>query len=161
LDPDGVLLDLDAVVLGASLLDIGKLAVPDAVLNKPEPLTDEEWALVRRHPRTGRQILEPLTDDEVVLSIVSWHHERWDGSGYPDALAQDATPLGARLVAVCDVLAAMTSERAYRRAMPWEAAVEAVRSGFGSLFDPGLAEPFAAALERLRAVHLEATGGDG
>ncbi len=133
------LLDPDALKLACELHDVGKIGVPDAILNKEENLTSEEFDQVRKHPRTGRRILEPLLDDPVVLAVVSWHHERWDGTGYPDGLAGDAIPIAARIVAVADALDAMTSERAYRPALTWDEALAQIRELAGSQFDPSVA----------------------
>ncbi len=145
----------DALRLGCQVHDVGKIGVPDAILNKPDTLSEEEFALVRTHPRTSRRILEPLIGDEVVLGIATWHHERWDGEGYPDGLIGEAIPVPARVVAVADALEAMTSARAYRSRLDWDEAVEVIRSRFETHFDPALETPFEAALPELRAICLE------
>jgi len=137
--------------LAGDLHDVGKIGVPDNVLNKPGRLTPEEYALVQRHPETGAHILEPLIDDPLVLGVVRWHHERWDGKGYPDGLAGDAIPLGARVLAVADTLDAMTSRRAYRDGVPWETAVEEIRRCTGTQFDPRVSAAFEKALPVLEA----------
>ena len=96
-------LDLDAVrnvELGAVLHDIGKVRVPESILNKPGPLTESEWAIMKTHPEVGEHILRPIQSLQAILPIVRHHHERWDGTGYPDRLAGRAIPLGARIVAV-------------------------------------------------------------
>lgn len=161
LDPDHALLDRDALRLACELHDVGKIGVPDAILNKEGRLTGEEFELVRRHPRTGRRILEPLLDDETILAVVSWHHERWDGGGYPDGLAGEAIPLAARVVGLADALDAMTSSRAYRRALPWDAVVEQVNELSGIQFDPGLVELLDRALPGLRAIYRVHTTVEG
>ena len=134
------LIDPDLLKLACELHDVGKIGVSDAILNKEARLTTEEFSQVRKHPRTGRRILEPLLDDPVVLAVVSWHHERWDGAGYPDALAGDTIPIAARIVAVADALDAMTSERAYRPALGWDEALQQMRELAGSQFDPSVVE---------------------
>jgi putative two-component system response regulator len=142
------------VKLACDLHDIGKLAVPYHVLNKEGSLSDEEYARVREHPAAGRTLLEPLMqDDDLVLSITSWHHERWDGKGYPDGLAGQAIPLPARLVAIADSLDAMTSPRAYRAGLEWDDAVGQIRARAGTQFDPGLLPAFESALPSLKAIH--------
>src|SRR5262249_58843793 len=111
-------LDLEAVrsvELGAVLHDIGKVRVPESILNKPGKLTETEWEIMKTHPEVGERILSPIQSLQAVLPIVRHHHERWDGTGYPDALAGRAVPLGARIVAVCDAYRAMTEDRPYRK----------------------------------------------
>lgn len=143
-------LDLPSLRLACELHDVGKIGVPDAILNKETGLTRDEFAEVRLHPVVGRRILEPLFDDDTVLAVVSWHHERWDGGGYPDGLAGEAIPLVARLTSIADTLDAMTSRRAYRQALPWDAAVDEIRANAGHQFDPALLPVFERALPVLR-----------
>lgn len=142
--------DLEPLRLACELHDVGKIGIPDAILNKNGPLTEDEYDEVRRHPLTGRRILEPLVSDETVLSVVRWHHERWDGTGYPDGLEGDEIPGAARLVSLADALDAMTSTRAYREALPWNVAVDQIRTLSGSQFDPTQVEVFERALPVLR-----------
>jgi diguanylate cyclase (GGDEF)-like protein len=149
------LIDPDLLKLACELHDVGKIGVSDAILNKEGRLTTEEFTQVRKHPRTGRRILEPLLDDPVVLAVVSWHHERWDGAGYPDALAGDTIPIAARIVAVADALDAMTSERAYRSALSWEEALKQMRDLAGSQFDPGVVELAGRCEKELREIFEE------
>ena len=132
-------LDLEAVrnvELGAVLHDIGKVRVPEAILNKPGPLTEEEWAVMRTHPEVGQRILEPIQSLQAILPIVRHHHERWDGDGYPDRLSGRAIPLGARIVAVCDAYRAMTEDRPYRAAMDEAEARRELEACAGEQFDP-------------------------
>lgn len=140
--------------LAGDLHDVGKIGVPDNVLNKPGRLTSEEFELVKKHPVTGSHILEPLIDDPLVLGVVRSHHERWDGRGYPDGLAGEDIPLAARVLAVADTLDAMTSHRAYRRGLPWEEVVEEIRRCSGAQFDPRIVEAFEEALPRLEEQYL-------
>ena len=106
-----------AVRQGAELHDIGKLAVPDAILNKPGPLDEAEWAFMRRHTLVGERILAAAPALADVARLVRSSHERFDGSGYPDGLAGVSIPLGSRVIAVCDAWDAMITDRPYRRAM--------------------------------------------
>jgi HD domain len=122
--------------LGSILHDVGKIGVPDAILLKPGPLTDEEWQIMRQHPAIGEQMLRPIDFLSSVLPIVRHHHERWDGGGYPDRLVEKSIPLGARIVSVCDTFDAMISDRPYRAGLPVEAAVEELMKCSGTQFDP-------------------------
>ncbi len=110
--------DADAIAQAGLLHDIGKIGVPEAVLTKSGPLTEIEWRAMRRHPLVGAQIVAPFDFLAGGALIIRHHHERWDGSGYPDGLRGEAIPLGARIVAVADVYDALTSDRPYRPALP-------------------------------------------
>lgn len=148
-------IDAERLRLGCWVHDLGKIDVPKSILNKAGPLSPEEFDRVRAHPETGRTLLTPLLGDDLVLAITGWHHERWDGSGYPDGLSGEAIPLAARIVSVADALDAMTSARAYRPGLAWEDAVRQIRDRAGTHFDPGLVEPFNDALPVLRQLFLE------
>jgi diguanylate cyclase (GGDEF)-like protein/putative nucleotidyltransferase with HDIG domain len=124
--------------IGALLHDVGKLIVPAEVLNKPGKLTDEEWALVRKHPEAGEQMLADVQFPWDVSPMVRSHHERWDGKGYPDGLAGEAIPLPARILCVADVYDALTTERSYKRAFSQLEAIEIMRREVGKQFDPQL-----------------------
>lgn len=128
--------------LAAQLHDIGKLAVPDAILNKPDRLTHEEFAVVKEHPATGERILAPVIRQPEVLAAIRGHHERLDGSGYPDGLKGDEIPLLARLIAIPDCFDAVTTSRAYRSAMGLGPALDLLREGAGTHFDPDLVRVF-------------------
>jgi HD-GYP domain-containing protein (c-di-GMP phosphodiesterase class II) len=134
--------DLVHVRRGALLHDIGKMAIPDSILLKPGPLTDEEWALMRRHPEVAREFLDPITFLRPALPIPLYHHEWWDGSGYPDGLKGENIPLVARIFAVVDVWDATISDRAYRPAWTEERVRENIRSLAGTKFDPRIVELF-------------------
>jgi HD-GYP domain-containing protein (c-di-GMP phosphodiesterase class II) len=127
---------------GFFLHDIGKVGVPEAVLCKPGPLDDEEWAVMRQHPSIGAQIVSPIRFLAGAVEIVASHHERWDGGGYPRGLRGADIPLPARIFSVADSFDAMTSDRPYRAAMPLERALEEIRAGGGSQFDPDVAAAF-------------------
>jgi putative nucleotidyltransferase with HDIG domain len=128
----GALRELDAA---ARLHDLGKIGVPDVILNKPGPLSAAEWETMRRHPAWGAEALRLVPGTEAVADVVRAHHERWDGTGYPDGLAAEAIPPAARIIAVVDAWHAMTSDRSYRRALDAEHARQELTDGAGSQFD--------------------------
>jgi diguanylate cyclase (GGDEF)-like protein len=130
--------ELDEVVRAAELHDVGKLAIPDEILSKPGPLTQEEWIFVRRHPLVGERILSVAPALLPIAKIVRASHERWDGSGYPDGVAGEEIPFGARIVAVCDAFDAMTTARPYSPARSVEEALEELRACSGTQFDPAI-----------------------
>ncbi len=132
---------------GAKLHDIGKVAMPDGILFKPGPLTDEEWVIMRRHPLIAAEILKPISYLAPALSIPRFHHEKWDGSGYPDGLAGEDIPLAARLFAFADVYDALTSDRPYRRAWPQADALEYIRKNSGTHLDPNIVAVFIRMME--------------
>ncbi|MGH2675904.1 MAG: HD-GYP domain-containing protein, partial [Actinomycetota bacterium] len=127
---------------GAQLHDIGKIGVPDAILNKPAELTAEEWEWIRAHPQVGWEIASRAPSLRSALEVVRHHHERWDGSGYPDGRVATDAPLMARIAAVADVWDALTSDRAYRPAWPADQALTHLVAGSGQLFDPACVEAF-------------------
>ncbi len=129
-----------------ALHDIGKLAIPDAILSKPGPLTEDEWAFVRRHTAIGERILRSAPALASVAPIVRSVHERFDGGGYPDAIAGEQIPLASRIVAVCDAFQAMVSDRPYRTAMSAEGALAELRACAGTQFDPMVVDAFARGL---------------
>jgi HD-GYP domain-containing protein (c-di-GMP phosphodiesterase class II) len=133
---------------GAVFHDIGKIAVPEAILNKRGPLTPAERREVERHTIVGEQILAPVEFLAGVRTLVRHEHERWDGTGYPDGLAGEAIPLGSRIILACDAFHAMTSDRPYRAAMRTVEAIAELRRNAGSQFDPRVV---AALLEVLSA----------
>jgi diguanylate cyclase (GGDEF)-like protein len=132
--------DLRTLRYAAVFHDIGKLAVPEAILNKPGPLTEEEFAIVQRHTVVGEQILAPVEFLADVLPLVRGAHARWDGAGYPDGLAGEEIPLGARIVFACDTFEAMTTDRPYRAALPDEEARAELRRAAGTQLDPRVVE---------------------
>jgi diguanylate cyclase (GGDEF)-like protein len=133
---------VDEVARAAELHDIGKIAIPDAILHKPGPLDVDEWRLMREHTVVGDRILGAAPAMRPVAAIVRSSHERYDGAGYPDRIAGERIPLGARIVAVCDAYDAMTSERPYKGRMPREAALDELRRCAGTQFDPRVVEAF-------------------
>jgi two-component system cell cycle response regulator len=129
---------LDEMLRAAELHDIGKLAIPDEILDKPGPLNDSEWQFMRQHPLVGERILNADPAMRPVARLVRSSHERWDGTGYPDRLAGTAIPLGARIIAACDAYEAMTSERCYQAARSSDDAIAELRRNSGSQFDPAV-----------------------
>jgi two-component system, cell cycle response regulator len=127
---------IDETLRAAELHDVGKLAIPDAILNKPGPLDRAEWEFMRQHPIIGERILAAAPALAPVAKLVRASHERWDGRGYPDGLDGDQTPIGARIVAVCDAYEAMTANRVYQNARTPEQALAELRRSAGSQFDP-------------------------
>src|SRR5438270_2410406 len=149
---------LDDGSLGCSFLlhDVGKIGISDQVLLKPGPLTVAERELVRAHPALGAEILHGVTMLQGAgIEVVRYHHERWDGAGYPGRLAREDIPLGARIFAVADTLDAMTTDRPYRAALDWDDAVEEILAQSGRQFDPGVVQAFVAVEERLYNVYEE------
>jgi response regulator RpfG family c-di-GMP phosphodiesterase len=136
-----------AIRIGAFLHDIGKIGVPADVLARRGELSEPERRVVERHCEIGGRLLEPLGLGEEVVATVRFHHERWDGSGYPDGLAGDGIPLGGRIVQVADAFDAMTSDRPWRSARTQAAALAELRREAGRQFDPALAKEFAALVE--------------
>jgi diguanylate cyclase (GGDEF)-like protein len=130
------------VSTAALLHDVGKIGVPDKVLNKTGKLTTEEWQAIRIHPKLGATIIGNVPDLVPCVNVVLHHHERWDGTGYPEGLAGEEIPIEARILAVADAFEAMTAVRPYRPALCHEKAIEELREGAGSQFDPDLVEAF-------------------
>ena len=152
-------IELEAITMGALLHDIGKLGVPEYVLLKPGRLTDEEFAKIKQHPQIGADILHPVEFPWPVLPVVRSHHEKWDGTGYPDGLKGEEIPRTARILAVADVYDALTSSRSYRSAWTHERACEVIIKDRGTHFDPVIADAF---LEIITGVVEEmAREGDG
>jgi len=141
----GRMLELDMpsqveLEFAARLHDVGKIQVPDAVLNKPGPLDDRESDVIRCHAAWGSETLARIPGLEAVATIVRFHHERWDGAGYPDGLSGPHIPLASRIISVCDAYGAMTCDRPYRRAMPAGNALREIRAASGTQFDPAVVE---------------------
>jgi putative nucleotidyltransferase with HDIG domain len=149
--------ELEAIEVGALLHDIGKIGIPERILNKRGPLDEAEWKVMREHPVISDYILSGLDLHPIVRQVARHSHERIDGAGYPDGLAGDAVPLPARIVLVADALDALTSDRPYRRGRPVAAALEELHAHSGTQFCPTVL----AALERLHAEEPELFGTVG
>ena len=144
LQPD----ELRVLELAGIFHDIGKIGVASNIINKPAALDPDEMAEMQKHPEIGAQILAPVEFLQPVRPIVRAGHERWDGKGYPDGLAGEDIPLGARIIFVCDAYHAMTSDRAYRKALPEEEALRRLAEAAGTQFDPGVVDAFMRVHER-------------
>jgi len=132
--------ELEMVHIAAHLHDIGKIGVPDQILRKPGWLLPHEWAAIQRHPEIGAGILAKSRQLKMVAAVVLHHHERWDGKGYPEGLKGEAIPFGSRIIALCDAVDAMTSERPYRPAITWRQCWEEVVTNKAIQFDAVLVE---------------------
>jgi HD-GYP domain-containing protein (c-di-GMP phosphodiesterase class II) len=134
--------ELTDIYRGALLHDVGKIGIPDAILRKPGKLNAEEWVEMRKHPEIGDRILQGIQFLDGARPIVRAHQERYDGKGYPKGLKGTEIPLGARIFAVVDTLDAMTSDRPYRKALPYEAAYDEITRFRGVQFDPDVVDAF-------------------
>ncbi len=134
--------EVERIETAARVHDLGKIAVPDAVLLKPGPLTEEEWKIMKTHPVVSAEILQGLKIYENCIDIVRHEHEHWDGTGYPAGLKGEEIPLGARIIAVADVWHALLSDRPYRKAYTKEEAKKIMRDMAGKVLDPKLVELF-------------------
>jgi len=151
---------IDLLTKSAPLHDIGKVGIPDSILQKPGPLTSEEWVIMKTHSWLGSEAIEQAEADvdqsidflALAKEIAHWHHEKWDGSGYPDGLIGDAIPLSARLMAVADVFDALISPRVYKPAMSYEKAREIITEGCGSHFDPDIVAAFLEDFDAITAI---------
>jgi response regulator RpfG family c-di-GMP phosphodiesterase len=153
---DPRLLDDPSLEYGFLLHDVGKIGVPTQILEKRGPLSGAEWKLIQAHPAIGADILGQVTLLQGRgLDVVRAHHERWDGSGYPQGLAGEEIPLGARIFALADTLDAMTSDRPYRRALSWERATDEILGQTGRQFDPKVVKAFSVRERRLRRIFAE------
>ncbi|MBR5336883.1 MAG: HD-GYP domain-containing protein [Lachnospiraceae bacterium] len=132
--------DLEDIYNMAMLHDIGKIGVPDAIINKPTKLTDEEFYIIRKHPVTGYEILSEMPEFKEISAGARWHHERYDGTGYPDGLAGEDIPLFARIITVADAYDAMTSNRSYRLYMSQDTVIAELKKGKGKQFDPDITD---------------------
>jgi two-component system cell cycle response regulator len=147
--------ELDVLARAAELHDVGKIAIPDAILTKPGPLNAEEWGFMSRHTILGERILAAAAALRPVARLVRSSHERFDGRGYPDGLQGEGIPLGARIIFVCDAFDAMTSDRSYSSAVPTAEAIAELRACAGSQFDPTVVEAFVASFGQSPSVDAE------
>jgi HD-GYP domain-containing protein (c-di-GMP phosphodiesterase class II) len=143
--PNSLLSQLD---LFAMLHDIGKVAVDDKILSKPGPLTSKERSVMETHPEIGYRIVKSSAELAPVAEYILYHHERWDGKGYPHGLSGDKIPLLSRVLAVVDAFDAMTHDRVYRKAMPVKGALAEIQKNSGTQFDPEVVKAFTAVIEK-------------
>jgi putative two-component system response regulator len=151
---------IDLLTKSAPLHDIGKVGIPDSILQKPGRLTPEEWMIMKTHSRLGSDAIEqaeidveqPVAFLSLAKEIAHWHHEKWDGSGYPDGLTGEAIPLSARLMAVADVFDALISQRVYKPAMSYDQARDIITGGSGSHFDPDIVAAFLEGFDAMTAI---------
>jgi putative nucleotidyltransferase with HDIG domain len=148
---------LERIYLAGLLHDIGKIGIPDAIIGKPDRLTPEEYAVMKRHPEIGARILEAVDFLSDIVPCVRHHHEWYDGStrGYPDRLTGGEIPFPSRIILVADTVEAMTSDRPYRKALPLERVVEEIQTFRGTQFDPDAADAFIRIAEREEASFIE------
>ncbi|MEX0833747.1 MAG: HD domain-containing phosphohydrolase [Actinomycetota bacterium] len=144
---DPAIMEDPDIAFGFLLHDIGKVGVPESILGKPGPLTDEEWEVMRTHPVLGAQIVEPISFLGEAVVVIRHHHERFDGKGYPSELKGEEIPLPARIFSIVDSFDAMTSDRPYREALPIEKALQEVEDNAGTQFDPEIAKTFVTMFE--------------
>lgn len=126
--------------IAAHLHDIGKIGIPDNVLNKADKLDDFEWGLMKKHPQIGADILSKSHHLGRISAIILYHHERFDGKGYPFGVQGEEIPFGSRIIAICDSIDAMASARAYRRALPLSLCFEEINKNIGKMYDPQIAK---------------------
>jgi two-component system cell cycle response regulator len=141
--------EIDHLLQAAELHDVGKMAIPDAILKKPGPLDSEEWQFIRGHTVIGERIVSAAPALAPVALLIRSSHERWDGSGYPDKLMGDRIPLGSRIIAVCDAFDAMIGPRPHRLGMTDEEAIGELERCAGTQFDPKVVHIFAEAFTEL------------
>ena len=144
----------DIIHVAGHLHDIGKIGIPDEVLRKKEPLTDLDWKFIRRHPDIGADILKPVDALATtgIVDMVRFHHERFDGRGYPGGLKGDAIPLGARIISLADALSAMLQNRPYRPAREFETAAAEIINCSGTQFDPDVVKGFLRIKDEIRSI---------
>ena len=140
--------DQNEIYMAGLLHDVGKIGVPDEVINKQSKLTDEEFELIKKHPVIGNSILESIKERPKLAIGARWHHERYDGKGYPDGLAGKNIPDVARIIAVADAYDAMTSKRSYRDVLPREKVIEEIKTHSGTQFDPVFAQAMLELIEK-------------
>lgn len=158
---------IENLVMAAPMHDVGKIAIPDAILQKPGKLTSEEFEIMKTHAARGGTIIQKtfsfLGDDEyekMAYEVARYHHEKWNGKGYPDGLSQKEIPLSARIMAVADVFDAVSAKRCYRDALPLEECFRIIKSGSGSDFDPVIAQVFLDMEEQIREVYRKNEDGN-
>ena len=148
------------MIRSAPLHDVGKISISDTVLNKPGKLNDEEYAIMKTHTTAGKKIIEDaigtLEGESYLMearNMAAYHHERWDGKGYPESLHGEAIPLSARIMAVADVFDALVSRRSYKEPFTFEKSMEIIKEGAGTQFDPKCVEAFIDSLSEIKVIY--------
>lgn len=139
--------DIGKIELAGLLHDIGMIGVPENIINKPDNLNEEEYAAIKKHVELGAKILEEIKQLESVINIIKYHHERYDGTGYPSGIRGEEIPIGSRIISVADSYDSMTSERAYRSGLTHESAIAEIKKSSGTQLDPNIVEAFLAIAE--------------
>jgi HD-GYP domain-containing protein (c-di-GMP phosphodiesterase class II) len=152
---------IDQLRYAALLHDVGEMALPDSLIDKPEPLLPEEYEHIKQHPRYAAKMMDPFNRFQLILDSVYSHHERWDGKGYPSGLAGDEIPIGGRILALSDSIQSMLSPKVYRSAIPPTEALQQVILGSGTQFDPSVVQAFLAVLRREGQTFLDPQGVAG
>ena len=147
--------DIEMLEVAALLHDVGKLALPDAILRKSFTLKPSEWDIIHLHPNYSVYILEPLKIFKQIIPWIYHHHENWDGTGYPSGLKGTEIPIGARIITIADTFHAMTTERIYNKALSGTEALEEINRGAGKQFDPKFASAFHEMIKQSMSVGLE------
>ncbi|MCL2060933.1 MAG: HD domain-containing protein, partial [Oscillospiraceae bacterium] len=151
--------DHDTIIKAVPLHDIGKISIPDSILLKPGPLTKEEFEIIKTHAAIGSEIVKTMLDEDdtqylkYCYDICRYHHERWDSMGYPDGLAGEDIPLSARILAIVDVYDALVSTRTYKPPFPHDTAMEIIKDGAGTQFDPVIVMALLEMHEQFRDIH--------
>lgn len=143
--------ETEEIQLAGYLHDLGKIGIPESILQKPDKLTEKEWEVIRKHPELGENIVSPLKLSRDIKRMVRHHHERYDGTGYPDALQGNNILLGARILAMADAYEAMTADRPYRKAFPRGKVLREIHENIGTQFDPAIAKAFLRLLDNHEA----------
>jgi HD-GYP domain-containing protein (c-di-GMP phosphodiesterase class II) len=141
--------DIDELAVLASLHDIGKITIPESILKKPGPLTDEEWKIIKKHPETGYRITKAMHGMDIIAEDILSHHERWDGKGYPKGLKGVQIPLASRILSIIDTFDVMTHKRPYKEVATKRGAINEIKNCSGAQFDPNLVEAFMAFFDKL------------
>jgi putative two-component system response regulator len=145
-------IDTNALYFGGVLHDIGKILIADDILHKESPLDDDEWGEVQRHPIIGQKLIENIPYLSPAIPVIRYHHERWDGQGYPEGLAGEAIPIEARIIAVADALETMLRKRIYRPPLRPSEAYQEILAGSGTRYDPEVVQAFSTAWDTIQAI---------
>ena len=143
--------ELERIEISGLLHDVGKIAIPEAILCKPGKLTDDEFGVMKTHPTNSEKLISSIKKLHEISPGAKHHHERWDGNGYPDRLKGEDIPFAARIIAIADTYDAMTSTRSYRKALDHEVAIQEISKCAGTQFDPKLAEMFISIEKEIKA----------